>query len=162
GAQASATTFSLHGVWFTTDVTGFAVGNGGTVMRTRNAGGSWTRLLNVNASENLHDVCFADTALGWAVGANGAIVRTVDGGASWSKQTPTAAQLNSVSFSDAANGWAVGEGGVIMGTHDCGQSWYVVQPAVTAQALKAVWRNSNTLAWAGGTTGAHPLTTAAA
>ena len=161
-AQTSATSFSLHGVWFTSDVTGFAVGNGGTVMRTRNAGASWTRLLNVNASENLHDVCFADSSHGWVVGANGAIVRTADGGASWSKQNPTAAQLNSVSFSDSTNGWAVGEGGVIVGTHDGGRSWYVVQPGVTAQALKAVWRNSNTLAWAGGTAGANPFTTATA
>ncbi|TMA23787.1 MAG: hypothetical protein E6J87_24825, partial [Deltaproteobacteria bacterium] len=129
-AQTSATSFSLHGVWFTSDVTGFAVGNGGTVMRTRNAGASWTRLLNVNASENLHDVCFADSSHGWVVGTNGAIVRTADGGASWSKQNPTAAQLNSVSFSDTTNGWAVGEGGVIVGTHDGGRSWYVVQPGV--------------------------------
>jgi photosystem II stability/assembly factor-like uncharacterized protein len=107
-------------------------------------------------------VCFADSSHGWVVGANGAVVRTADGGASWSKQNPTAAQLNSVSFSDTTNGWAVGEGGVIVGTHDGGRSWYVVQPGVTAQALKAVWRISNTLAWAGGTAGANPFTTATA
>ena len=160
GAQASATAFSLHGVWFTTGVTGFAVGNGGTVMRTRNGGSSWSRLTNVAASENLHDVCFADTSNGWVVGANGVILRTDDGGASWSRLNPTAQQLNSVSFSDATNGWAVGEGGVIVGTHDGGVSWYVVQPAVTALALKAVWRNSNTLAWAGGSQGVNPATSA--
>jgi len=160
GNQPSSTAFQLQGVWFTTDVTGFAVGFGGTVMRTRNGGGSWTRLTNVLASENLFDVCFADTSHGWAVGANGAIVRTADGGATWSKQNPTGLQLNSVSFSDTTNGWTVGEGGVIVGTHDGGRSWYVVQPSVTALALKAVWRNSNTLAWAGGTSGANPFTTA--
>ncbi len=158
GAQASSTTFTLNDVWFTTGLTGFAVGHGGTVMRTRNSGASWTRLTNVAASENLHGVCFADTAHGWVVGANGAILRTANGGASWSKVNPTAQQLNSVSFSDTSNGWAVGEGGVIVGTHDGGRSWYVVQPSLTALPLRAVWRNSNTLAWAGGSQGANPFT----
>lgn len=158
--EASSTAFNLSDVWFTTDVTGFAVGNGGTVMRTRDAGQSWTRINTVGAVENLFGVCFADTAHGWAVGANGAIVRTANGGASWSKLNPTANQLNSVSFSDTTNGWAVGEGGVIVGTHDGGRSWYVVQPAVTALGLHAVWRQSDTLAVAGGIAGANPFTTA--
>jgi len=159
GAQASATAFTLNGVWFTTGVTGFAVGNSGTVMRTLNGGNSWTRLTSVSASENLLDVCFADSTHGWAVGTNGAIVRTDDGGASWTKVNPTAFQLNSVSFSDTTNGWAVGEGGVIAGTHDGGRSWYVVQPSVTSLAIKAVWRNANTLAWAGGSQGVYAFTT---
>ena len=92
--------------------------------------------------------------------ANGVILRTGDGGATWARLNPTAQQLNSVSFSDTTNGWAVGEGGVIVGTHDGGLSWYVVQPAVTAQAIKSVWRNSNTLAWAGGSQGVNPFTSA--
>ncbi len=158
GAQASSTAFPLHDVWFTTGLTGFAVGNGGTVMRTRNRGTSWTRLTNVAASENLHGVCFADTAHGWVVGANGAILRTADGGASWSKVNPTAQQLHSVSFSDTTHGWAVGEGGVIVGTHDGGRSWYIVQPSLTALPLRAVWRRSNTLAWAGGGQGVNAFT----
>lgn len=160
GTRASSTAFNLNDVWFTTDVTGFAVGHGGTVMRTRNAGQSWTRLTNVPATENLFGVCFVDTANGWAVGSNGITLRTANGGASWTKTYPTANQLNSVSFYDALNGWAVGEGGVIVGTHDGGVSWYVVQPAVTANALRAVWRNSNTLAWAAGLQGTFPFTVA--
>ena len=160
GNQPSNTAFNLNDVWFTTASTGFAVGHGGTVMRTRNRGASWTRLGTVAAIENLYGVCFADTSRGWVVGSNGVTLRTGDGGATWTKAYPTVQQLNSVSFSDTTNGWAVGEGGVIVGTHDGGRSWYVVQPAVTAIPLRAVWRNSNTLAWAGGATGANPFTVA--
>ena len=158
--RTSSTFSNLNDVWFTTDVTGFAVGDNGTVMRTRNAGQSWTRLTQVPAAENLFGVCFADTSRGWVVGANGISLRTANGGTTWTKVYPTAQQLNAVSFSDSTNGWAVGEGGVITGTHDGGRSWYIVQPAVTALPLRAVWRNSNTLAWAAGLQGAYPFTTA--
>jgi photosystem II stability/assembly factor-like uncharacterized protein len=131
-------------------------------MHTTNAGGAWSRDTSVSASENLNDVFFADARHGWVVGTNGAILHTRDGGVTWSKQNPTANTLESVAFSDTADGWAVGQGGVILGTHDGGASWYVVQPAITALALKAVWRRSNTLAWAGGGTGAFAFTTATA
>ena len=160
--QTSSTLFDLNDTWFTTDLTGFAVGAGGTVMRTRNAGQTWTRLTSVPATENLFGVCFADTAHGWVVGQNGIALRTANAGQTWTKVYPTANQLNSVSFSDTTNGWAVGVGGVIAGTHDGGRSWYIVQPAVTANALEAVWRSSNTLAWAAGLQGTYPFTTATA
>jgi photosystem II stability/assembly factor-like uncharacterized protein len=159
-AQPSNTAFNLNDVWFTTAETGFAVGHGGTVLRTRNGGRSWARLATVPAGENLFGVCFADTSLGWVVGSNGVVLRTTDGGATWSRQSPTSQQLNSVSFSGPLDGWAVGEGGVIVGTHDGGASWYVVQPSVTSQPLRAVWRSSMTRAWAGGAQGAQPFTTA--
>jgi photosystem II stability/assembly factor-like uncharacterized protein len=158
GAEASGTAFNLNGVWFTTAATGFAVGHGGTVMRTRNGGTSWTRLIT-GAAANLFGVCFADTSHGWAVGANGIILRTVDGGNNWSSLNPTAQQLNGVSFSDTTDGWAVGAGGVIVGTHDGGRSWYVVQPSVTSQTLRGVWRSSATSALALGAQGVNPFTT---
>lgn len=159
-AQPSNTPFNLNDVWFSTAETGFAVGSAGTVMRTRNGGASWSRLTNVPASENLLGVTFADSAHGWVVGASGTVLRTGDGGASWTRRNPTAQQLQGVSFSDTLDGWAVGDGGVIIGTHDGGRSWYVVQPSVTAQPLRAVWRLSATRAVAGGMQGANPFTVA--
>ena len=160
GSQASNTAFNLNDVWFTTDVTGFAVGHGGTVMRTRNAGASWTRLGNTGASANLFGVCFSDTAHGCAVGANGIVLRTDDAGETWTQSNPTSQQLSAVSFSDANDGWAVGAGGVILGTHDGGVSWYVVQPSVTSQALRGVFRRSATLALAVGAQGTRAFTSA--
>ena len=96
---------------------------------------------------------------GWIAGNKGVILKTINGGSQWMLQNSgTQANLRDVHFVDANRGWAVGEGGVIVGTHDGGRSWYVVQPSVTALPLKAVWRNSNTLAWAGGTSGAYAFT----
>ena len=159
-AQVSSTSFSLRAVWFTSSLVGYAAGFGGTVMQTQDGGVSWSRITTLAASENFNDICFADSRHGWAVGANGVIARTADAGATWTKSFPTANELQGVSFSDTTNGWAVGQGGVIVGTRDGGRSWYVVQPAVTANALYSVWRRSNTEAWAGGASGVNPVTVA--
>ena len=159
-AQVSTTSFSLRAVWFTSDQVGYAAGFGGTIMRTQNAGASWSRITTLAASENLNDICFTDSEHGWAAGANGLIARTGDGGATWTKSFPTSNELQGVSFSDTTNGWAVGQGGVIVGTRDGGRSWYVVQPSVTSNALYAVWRRSDTEAWAGGAAGVNPVTVA--
>jgi photosystem II stability/assembly factor-like uncharacterized protein len=159
-AQVSSTSFSLRAVWFTSAQVGYAAGFGGTIMRTQNAGTTWTRIATLAVSGNLNDIAFADASHGWAVGQNGVIARTGDGGATWTKSFPTANELQGVSFSDTTNGWAVGQGGVIAGTRDGGRSWYVVQPSVTSSALYAVWRRSDTEAWAGGAQGVNPVTVA--
>ncbi len=158
--RLSSTSFNLNDIRFPTSSLGFAVGHSGTILRSTNGGTNWTRLTNVGTGSNLFGVWFTDASHGWAVGAAGTIAKTIDGGNSWTLRNPTGSQLNSVSFSDTLNGWAVGEGGTIVGTHDGGASWYVVQPSVTGQALKAVWRASNTAAWAVGIQGTVASTSA--
>lgn len=158
--RASSTAFNLNDVWFPTASLGFAVGHSGTIMRSTDGGTTWSRLTNVGSGSNLYGVWFTDSKHGWAVGSAGTIAKTIDGGNSWTLRNPTASQLNSVAFSDTLNGWAMGEGGTIVGTHNGGASWYVVQPAVTGQALKSVWRSSNTAAWAVGAQGTVASTSA--
>jgi photosystem II stability/assembly factor-like uncharacterized protein len=134
------------------------VGNGGTVLRTTNAGATWSRLVNVGASEGLRDVWFASRDTGWAVGTAGAVVRTFNRGASWQKLNVTGFTLHSVSFAGTQDGWAVGDNGVIVGTHDRGLSWFIVTPSVTGSALKGVWRRSEPVAHAAGAVGVAPRT----
>jgi photosystem II stability/assembly factor-like uncharacterized protein len=52
----------------------------------------------------------------------------------------------------------VGEGGIILGTRDSGVTWNIVQPAVSVQALNAVWRTSVRQAVAVGDLGSAPRT----
>jgi hypothetical protein len=159
--QSSGTAFTLNAVWFTSATEGWAVGANGTVLLTSNGGTSWTRFGNVGQSEELMDVQFATSDIGWAVGANGLVVRTIDHGQSWETfRVPTAFTLESVSFAGTLNGWAVGDGGVIAGTHDGGASWYVLSPSITIQSIKAVMRRSEGKAWAAGSQGVTPRTTA--
>jgi len=160
GARVSNTAFSLHDAWWASGTIVYAVGNGGTVLRSTDAGLSWTRLTNIPTSQNLFGVWWVGTTHGWAVGSNGVILRTGDSGATWTALNPTSSQLNSVSFADTLRGWAVSETGAIVGTRDGGRSWYLVQPAVTAQALRGVWRATDTAAWAVGQNGTVTRTTA--
>ena len=67
----------------------------------------------------------------------------------------------------ARRGWgvgatAVGDNGVILGTHDRGLTWYTVQPSLTSQPLRGVWRLSAALANAAGAAGVTLRTAAAA
>jgi photosystem II stability/assembly factor-like uncharacterized protein len=155
------TTYDLRGVWFTSATEGWAVGGGGTVLHTLDGGGSWTRLATVGSSEDLRDVYFASRDVGWAVGTNGQILATSDRGETWSRTWRGGQTLNGVMFA-GADGWAVGENGVIVGSHDQGDSWFVVNPYVTTQPLRAVWRRSEEQAVAVGSQGAVLRTAATA
>jgi len=153
-------------VWFWSDVEGCAVGNVGTVLRsvlTPQGTLGWMPADTVNASQNLYDVTFArgDSLVGFAVGANGVILRSINGGRRWEKQfIPGGQNLRGVSFAGDLDGWAVGDNGVIAGTHDRGLTWFVVQPAVTTQGLKSVWRPNLLRAIAVGAQGVAPVTSA--
>ena len=153
----SGTSFSLHGVCFTSASEGWAVGANGTVLHTLDAGNNWTRV-NARASEFLMAVRFASRDTGWAVGSAGVILRTYDRGVTWQKRYPTTSTLRGLAFAGTRDGWAVGDGGVVVGTHDRGQSWFTVTPGSTVQSLHAVWRRSEPLAWAAGSQGVAPRT----
>lgn len=156
--------FQLNAVWFWDADHGCIVGNGGTVLisgRAFDGSLAWFRPDTVFSSENLYDVTFAnsDSLIGWAVGQGGVVLRTANGGRTWTKQfIPGAQALRSVSFAGSLDGWAAGDAGVIVGTHDRGLTWFVVQPSVTTQALKSVWRASTLRAIAVGAVGVAPRT----
>lgn len=71
-----------------TDV-GYAVGTGGTVLKTTDRGESWTRLENVKAEDgfelitDMNGVRFFNPDTGFIVGDDGIVMRTNDGGANW-------------------------------------------------------------------------------
>jgi photosystem II stability/assembly factor-like uncharacterized protein len=138
--QLSTTSNTLHGVWFTSALEGWAAGNGGTVLHTLDGGSNWARLASTSSSENLMEIYFATRDTGWVVGEGGLILATTDRGVTWDRTVRGGFTLNGVRFAGTKDGWAVGEGGIILGTHDRGVSWFIVQPSLTGQALKALWR----------------------
>jgi photosystem II stability/assembly factor-like uncharacterized protein len=151
---------TLRGVWFTSATEGWAVGLGGTILHTLDGGSTWPLVTSAATSENLTSVYFATRDTGWVVGGNGLLMSTNDRGATWRKANRGGVTLNGVMFVGTRDGWAVGDGGVIVGTHDGGVSWFIVQPSVTGQALKAVWRRSVERAVAVGAQGVMPGTEA--
>jgi len=98
-----------HGHWvndvvFTSASNGWAVGDGGLLLHTRDGGASWDERFIANASA-LKSVVFApDGRQGWVLGADGGrLWRTVDGGDSWS-EAPALPLYWGVQIERAANG----------------------------------------------------------
>ena len=106
----------LNGVSFTNANNGTAVGDSGIILRTTNAGFTWTRQSG-GTSDHLWGVSFSDSSRGTAVGDGGTILHTNDGGANWTQQpNSTTDALLAVSFAGANNGMAVGAEGRILRT----------------------------------------------
>ncbi len=108
---------------------GVAVGQGGLVLLTDNAGSKWSypelRLRpEVLACWDLHTVHGAGGHL-WAAGRPGSLLlHSGDDGRTWELQTTGhPLPLNGLYFHDAKRGWAVGELGTILATTDGGKTW---------------------------------------
>lgn len=83
----------------------WALSGGNTVLRSVDAGASWTRLDIPSHWRPLH-MQFVDAKNGWMVGAEGLIVATRDGGTTWAAQASgTRALLTGLQFVDSRTGW---------------------------------------------------------
>lgn len=108
---------------------GWAVGDGGTVLNTSDDGKTWAEK-NIGTSQQLRSIYFKPDGLhGWIVGEDGAIFATEDGGETWSPQTSNTKQfLLSVHFiPDTQRGWIVGSGNTILTTTDGGKHWHYAE-----------------------------------
>jgi photosystem II stability/assembly factor-like uncharacterized protein len=117
----------LNCAFFTADgQRGWAVGDDGTIVTTRDAGATWTAQSS-GTDARLRSVVFTtEGQRGWAVGVRGTILTTRDAGATWTAQSSgtNAANLYSVVFAaDGQRGWAVGDDGGILATRDAGTTW---------------------------------------
>ena len=83
--QKSGTQATLMGVYFRNAAVGWAVGAGGTLLKTVDAGRKWKKVPS-GTSSLLTAVLFVDDRKGWAVGANGTVRSSKDGGETWGPQ----------------------------------------------------------------------------
>src|SRR6202040_2855839 len=124
---------------------GWAVGWQGAVLKTTDAGLSWSRQVLPQA-EDFTAVYFLDANVAWTVSEEGSVWSTADGGATWLKlavgpKTPTGGPpLRSIVFLDRQHGWVAGTDG-IFATQDGGGSW---KQRVAASVLSMSFSDSNT------------------
>jgi len=76
-------TWQLYGVSFTSDSTGYVVGNSGIIFKTTDGGLTWTQKGIGVTTANLNAVYFLDDNTGVAVGDSGTILKTSDAGETW-------------------------------------------------------------------------------
>jgi len=75
---------TLNAVFFIDEKTGWAVGHWGIVLRTDDAGESWTaQRSDTTVDQPLFSVYFKDKDHGWAVGLWSLLLSTKDGGKTW-------------------------------------------------------------------------------
>lgn len=131
---------------------GFAVGDGGLLAITSDAGKSW-QPLKTDLKENLAAIQFIGQQ-GWIAGYDGVILHSADGGKTWTPQTTgTKESLESIFFLDANLGWAVGWAGTIVRTADGGKTWQLVKSDAATWSLSGVYFKDAKNGWAVGFAG---------
>jgi photosystem II stability/assembly factor-like uncharacterized protein len=110
----------------------FAVGNGGTVMKTTDGGITWT-ILNTGTTKNLRQADFLQNglsgyAVGYTQGAGSSIIKTSDGGINWQNiNINQIYYLSSIDFFNEQTGFVGGSIGLdinfIFRSTDGGLNW---------------------------------------
>jgi photosystem II stability/assembly factor-like uncharacterized protein len=114
---------SLFGLSFSGQNNGWLVGKGGTIVRTMDAGKTWS-LQKSGEKLHLYDVSFCDDSNGWAVGESGLILHTTNGGTTWSQQqSGITGNLRAIQCLDAGTAWVAGFEGALLKTADGGKTW---------------------------------------
>jgi photosystem II stability/assembly factor-like uncharacterized protein len=142
----------LSDVCFLDPDRGWAVGDRGVILHTKDGGRNW-HLQASPVNCRLESVCFLDDRSGWIVGGwthpfthknSGVVLRTRNGGEQW-EEIPRLSlpALSRVRFFDSRRGWAVGSASDlypagVVATSDGGLSWSSIPSAVTAS-----WRSAD-------------------
>lgn len=134
---------SLRDVAFANAAHGWAIGSGGTIIRTIDSGRAWIKC-TTPTSQDLAGLVFLDTQTGWVCGNHGTILHTGDGGVTWVAQgSGTILDLRGVSFVDNLNGWAAGAEGQIMHTTSGGATWQLQGDVGDELLMDVVFANSS-------------------
>jgi photosystem II stability/assembly factor-like uncharacterized protein len=118
----------FRGVCFPVDCeTGYVVGHNGAILKTSDAGLTWT-LQTSGTAYTLTDVNFpVDAQVGFATGWYGTILKTSDGETWDTLPSGTSENLYAIQFpTDTDTGYAVGEAGTILKTVNGGEKWTAI------------------------------------
>jgi photosystem II stability/assembly factor-like uncharacterized protein len=142
----------MKGVYFPVDnQTGWAVGQGMSVLHTDDGGEIWIEQYTGDEGA-LNDIEMTDNSHGCIVGNNGIALVTEDGGTWQRVYPPTSNDLNNLYFVDDSTAFCCGEGGVILKTVDGGFNWSSV-PSGTGQTLHGICFADPVTGWVVGMNG---------
>jgi len=160
-SQTSGVTTSLNTVSTVDLNVGWIGGNNGVVLRTTNAGTTWTNVTGTPIGTNaVYAICGIDanTCLVSTSPAATFVYRTSNGGANWTQVfTQTGGFIDDIKFQNATTGFMygdpVGSRWSLWKTTNAGVSWdstglYLPQAASEAGWNNAMWVNGNNI-WFG-------------
>jgi photosystem II stability/assembly factor-like uncharacterized protein len=155
--QTSGVTARLRGVSAASERVAWASGSGNTILRTEDAGATWTRVANPTTDRlDFRDIDAVGERVAYVLsigaGSLSRIYKTMDAGASWTLQFANAdadAFFDAMAFWDADHGIAVSDSVkgafVIITTEDGGKTW----SRVPAQNLPPALPNEGAFAASG-------------
>lgn len=122
----------LNSICFTDENTGFAVGLGGTIIKSTDGGQNWEAKQS-GISANLNHIFFLNSNIGFAVGQGRTLLHTYDNGETWVVNSinvlnNSKANLKKIYFEDEKNGWtiaAANDTSWILHTNDGGVNWAI-------------------------------------
>jgi len=137
---------SLNSVKFINSQTGIAVGFFGSILRSTDAGETWS-LYNSNFSNDIYSVAYTDENNIFAVGSDGLIIKSTNTGLTWERLSVgnigTNDTLKSVYFYDSNTGFITGNNGKIFKTTDSGNSWFEQNSGTIKKLNTAFFTNSD-------------------
>ncbi|MEL1245071.1 YCF48-related protein [Flavobacterium sp. DGU11] len=119
-------------VFFADANNGYASDSFGKLMKTTDAGETWTELQNI--SMEIRSIFFLDANKGYVAGDVGRVYKTNNGGTSWQAvDTPNSyigqMDLNGIYFTNANKGFSTGVRGRILKTTNGGTAWAAYSPS---------------------------------
>lgn len=118
-----ATDYTLTKIWFTSEMTGFAL-SGSYMQKTTDGGVSWSELEMISPGYGFTDIQFITPETGFLCGGWGAFAKTTDGGNTWNASVVNlSAGYWSVHFISPTTGFLGGVMDSIYKTSDGGLTW---------------------------------------
>jgi photosystem II stability/assembly factor-like uncharacterized protein len=132
---------TLRAIAFASATVGYAVGDGGTVLKTSDGGATWPAIAGPGAGVDLTRVrCATESLCLFTTAAGLSIVRTADGGTSYSQVTASGSPIRAVAFASPTRAVAAGAGGVTVLSDDGGATWRGVGGSIGGDLRSVVAR----------------------
>jgi photosystem II stability/assembly factor-like uncharacterized protein len=142
----------LRALAFADENHGLAIGEGGVIVATADAGRTWQKRPS-GTTENLTDIQMLGEQ-GWISGFDGVLLHTADGGKSWARQeSGVTLSIETLYFLDAQNGWAAGWAGLVLHTTDGGKKWQSVKIPGATWSLSSITFQDASHGWISGFAG---------
>lgn len=149
-SSSTVTNRYIDKVRFVNLTTGYAVGGntdtfGGFILKTTNAGESWSTVNTKMQNYRMSDLSLPDENIIYTVGESGQVLKSDDAGASWLElSTNTRENLHAVSFLNATTGYVTGSNGVILKTTDGGETWNKQVSPIDKDLYSVYFKDTNT------------------
>lgn len=113
---------------FINDSTGWIIGEKGTIMKTTDAGKTFT-MQHTGRDVELWGISFLNSATGYIIGDSSTLFKTTDGGDTWTELNTPLTDVNpgygSVFFLSELEGWVTTTWSGILSTDDGGLTWSI-------------------------------------